>query len=144
MTKFEFEKREPENVIQQTIVNEAQKINRLIIQQDLKIDDSIRKRLEKSVLDAKEKSNTLIEDSDILRVALEILYQEQGALPENLEKEYIKLVAKEVTKAVITGQEPHQVLGQKVVELRKKGIKINGKEVEKNMEEIKEAEGNAL
>ncbi|GEM_PF-1618267 len=136
MTKFEFEKRKPEKIIEQTTENEAQKIKRLIVRQNFKIDDCVEKHLEKSVLDAREKSGGAIENSDILRTALKMLYQEQGALSETLEKEYIRLIAEEVTKIVANGSELHQALGEEIVKLKREGINIDGKQVEERMKEI--------
>lgn len=136
MVKFKFERERPENTLKGIIETGAQKLKRLIIQENFRLDDNVKNQLDALVLDLEDKHKMEINSSGILKKALEMLYNERGALPEKLEKEYVELIVKEVADAVIAGQELYETLGKEMVELKRQGINIDGKKVEEKVRKI--------
>lgn len=135
MTKFMFKRRKPENKRERIIETGAKKINRLITEQGLRITPYLKDKLNVLALNLADKHKVKITSSDILKKALEILYKD-GVFSEKLEKEYIYLIAKEVTDTVAAGQALYQVLGKKMCELKRKDIEIDSKQIEQKVKAI--------
>lgn len=138
MTKLKFERYRPENIFERTIKKGAKKINQLITQEGFRITPMVNDKLNAITLNLADQYKVKINSSDILTKALEILNKEQGVLPDKLKQEYINLITEEVANAVAAGQELYKVLGRKMIELKRKGIEIDSKEVEERVKQIME------
>lgn len=133
MTKYKFERQTPENRLERAITNGAQKMKRLILQKELRV-DPIRDKLDAAALNLADQFKVDITSSEILKRALEMLYKD-GTFSDKLKEEYINLIAEETADEVAAGKKLPIVLGEKGVELKQKGIEIDMEEIREKSEQ---------
>ncbi len=136
MTKFKFERQEPDKSLEIVIERSAQKLKQLISERGFKVNSHVQEKIDSLVLKIEDKDKVKVSPEDILKKALEMINEEQGVLPEGLEKEYLDLVAEGVANEVAAGKDFYQVLGEKGAELKKQGIEINGEKIKKRAKEL--------
>lgn len=134
--KFKYERQKPEEITRRAIEKGAQKLKQVISEESFKITPRVEEKLDGLISDLKEKQNVEVNHSDIMRIALETLNKEQGALPENLQEEYIDLTAKDLAERVKGGEALYKVLSKRMVELKRQGFEIDGKIVEEKVREL--------
>lgn len=136
MTKFKFEHQKPDNILQRTIEKGVTKIKQLISEENFKINPRVLKKTEVLISKMQNKNNIKIKAEEVLKDALEMIYKEQGAFPQELEQKYSDLVAQEIVNEIIAGENNYQVFREKGVELKRKGIQINDGEIEKRVKKL--------
>ena len=60
----------------------------------------------------------------------------RAGLPEKLNNQYIDLIAEEIANVVASGHELYKAIGEKIVQLKRKGIEVDGGKVEKRVREL--------
>lgn len=112
MTKFSHERQNPQVIFENAVNKAVQKFKHLILEDGLRVDPTIKNKL------AAEARKRKVDGSIILKKALEMLYEE-GAFSEELEKEYIQLIAQEVANTIERETEQaSQAIEEKVAELQ--------------------------
>ncbi len=140
MTKFRdkraYEQGKPENILEEAVVDGARKIKQIISEEGLKITSHLEGRIPRIISGLEDKYKIEVDRQVLLNKALEMLNREQGGLPEKLQKEYISLIAEEIANKVASGKEFYKVLGEKMVELKRTGVEVDGKKVEESAKEL--------
>jgi len=118
----------------------AQKISALIEKQGFKLSDVLidnESKLERECKKIEAKHNINISRKKIVMAAIEQIHNEQGGVfPEKLESKYVDLVAEEVKKEIEkSNDEPRDVIKNRSIELKKKGIDI-GRELDQKLKNL--------
>ena len=135
MSKFEQQKIGPQ---EKEIKKQVRKIKEIIEGEGKTAAKKVEFRLEKA---EEELNRAGIETTqqELLRQVLKLLREDWGGLPEELNKEFLELEEKRVADKIAKewtsgdGSELHQLLRKYVVEAKRQGIELDGKEIERRV-----------
>lgn len=133
MAKFSYERKNPEYIKQQSLENAAEKIKQVLSREDFRLVPLVEKKLKEEVRNIRQEIGIDISENEILKMALEKIYFDQGGWPEKLKGIYTDFIADEVVNKVAAGEDVHKTLGAKIVELKRKGIEVDGKDIEERV-----------
>lgn len=135
MSKFEQQKIGPQ---EKEIKKQVRKIKEIIEGEGKTAAKKVEFRLEKA---EEELNRAGIETTqqELLRQVLKLLREDWGGLPEELNKEFLELEEKRIADKIAKewtsgdGSELHQLLRKYVVEAKRQGIELDGKEIERRV-----------
>lgn len=131
MERFNLERER--NKDKKLIKKAVEKIKRLIIEENFKI-RPIEDKISRIVFALQQEVNWKIDTNQILKKVIEEVAIEQGGFPnKELENRYYKIIAEEITNKIATGEDFYKTIGAVVVDLRKKGIYLDGKKLEEEV-----------
>ena len=136
MTKFSYNRESNQEYIQEKTFKKAvEKIKQIVNQENFKITSTVIDKLDQVVNDIKTNFGVEISKDEVLKGALEATYLDQGGWLGKLEDIYINFLVAEIENKISAGQEFYVALGAVLTELKRRGIKVDSKQVEKKLKE---------
>lgn len=137
MTKFSYNRENnPEYIKRQILENASEKIKQSLGQEEFKITPLVEKRLSDAARDIRRDIGAETSKDEILELALEKIYFDQGGWPEKLQEKYINLIAMRIENKIAAGGELYKAIGEVLTELKRRGIEVDGRLIEEKVKEI--------
>ena len=137
MAKFKLERQKEESIKNRAIERAAEKVKQKITEEKFRI-RPIEEEILKIALNLQQEINQEGLEKQILKRAIEKIITEQGGVfpSKEIEEKYYKIIAEEIAAEISAGEEFHKTIGEKVVELKRNGVYLDGKHLAEEVKKL--------